>query len=261
FRRHGMVWQEARTFQSWGHALRAGVDHRAAIEKLGTAIETYRRHGTGQSWIGGVDGDFARAARQAPGSPGALFRREGDYWTVSWRGNVVRLKNARGLHCIAYLLANPGRQVLACELATAGTTAGNRRVAVGPGATTAHLGDAGALLDARAREQYRRRIGELHEELAEAARLNDTSRAARLSSELEFLRDHVAAAVGLGGRNRKAASHSERARLMVTKAIKAAIARIRASDASLGRYLATSIKTGHCCAYDPGPLPQVCWNL
>jgi hypothetical protein len=48
---------------------------------------------------------------------------------------------------------------------------------------------------------------------------------------------------------------------MVTKAIKAAIAKVRASDAELGRHLATSIKTGHCCTYDPGPVPPVSWQL
>src|SRR5262249_57083527 len=39
FRRHGMVWQEAKTFQSWGSALQAGADRRSAIEKLDMAIE------------------------------------------------------------------------------------------------------------------------------------------------------------------------------------------------------------------------------
>jgi non-specific serine/threonine protein kinase len=174
---------------------------------------------------------------------------------------VVRIKDAKGLHYIAYLLANPGRQVLACELAAAGTAPGKQRVSTDPGGTAADLGDAGALLDAKAREQYRRRIGDLREELAEAVQRNDTCRAARLRSELESLRDQLVAAVGLGGRNRKAASHTERARLMVTKAIKAAFAKVRASDASLGRYLATSIKTGHCCAYDPAALPPVSWQL
>jgi pimeloyl-ACP methyl ester carboxylesterase len=264
FRRHGMVWQEAQTFQSWGSALRAGAERRAAIEKLDKAIETYRRHG--------VEGDLARTdsgngasgalpEEQQGAAPRAVFRREGDYWTVSWRGNVVRLKNAKGLHYIAYLLANPGRQFLAFELAAAGAAPGSQRASIDPGVTAADLGDAGALLDAKAREQYRHRIGELREELAEAVQLNDMSRAAGLRSELDFLRDQIVAGVGLGGRNRKTASHTERARLMVTKAIKAAIAKIRASDASLGRYLATSIKTGNCCAYDPGALPAVSWNL
>ena len=190
-----------------------------------------------------------------------MFRREGDYWTLSWQDNVVRLKDAKGLHYIAYLLSNPGRQILACELAAAGTASGNHRALTNPGRTAPTLGDAGALLDATAREQYRRRIGELREDLADALKLNDTAQAARLRSELEFLSDQIAAAVGLGGRNRKAASHTERARLMVTKAIKAAIAKVRTRDASIGRYLATVIKTGNCCAYDPDSAPPVSWQL
>jgi pimeloyl-ACP methyl ester carboxylesterase len=273
FRRLGMVWQEAQTFQSWGHALRAGADRRAAIEKLDMAIGIYRRHAESRSWIGSVDGNLARtnggdgaSVAQTAGLRGlasrrAVFRREGDYWTVSWGGKVVRLKDAKGLHYIAYLLGNPGRQVLARELAAAGTATGNQRPSIDPSDTAADLGDAGTLLDAKAREQYRLRIGELREELAEAAQLNDTWRAARLRSELESLGDQLVAAVGLGGRHRKAAAHSERARLMVTKAIKAAIAKIRASDSSLGRYLATSIKTGNCCAYDPGTSPPPSWQL
>jgi pimeloyl-ACP methyl ester carboxylesterase len=265
FRRHGMVWQEAQTFQSWGSALRAGADRRAALEKLDTAIEIYRRHAARHGSIDGVENGLRRAdghngAVRGP-APRAVFRREGDYWTVSWRGNVVRLRHAKGLHYIAYLLAHPGRHVLACELAAAGTARGNERVLMDAGSTAADLGDAGALLDAKAREQYRRRIGELREELAEAVRFNDPLRAARLRAELEALRDQITGAVGLGGRNRKAASHAERARLMVTKAIKAALAKIRAGDASLGRYLGASIRTGHSCAYDPGPLPSVSWQL
>jgi pimeloyl-ACP methyl ester carboxylesterase len=265
FRRHGMVWQEAQTFQSWGSALRASADRHAAIEKLDMAIEVYRRNAPSHGSTDGVardlpgaDGDGAAARTPALR---AVFRREGDYWTVSWRGNVVRLKHAKGLQYIAYLLAHPGRQVLASDLAAAGTARGQERARVDPGGTAADLGDAGALLDAKARAEYRRRIGDLRDELAEAVRFNDTLRATRLRSELESLRDQLAGAVGLGGRNRKAASHAERARLMVTKAIKAALANIRARDAALGRYLATSIKTGNCCAYDPGAPPPVSWQL
>jgi pimeloyl-ACP methyl ester carboxylesterase len=273
FRRHGMVWQEARTFQSWGHALLAGADRRAAIEKLDKAIEIYRGHGADQSWIDGVEGDLVRAnggnsasgarnrSQQVTASTRAVFRREGEYWTVSSRGKVIRLKDAKGFHYIAYLLANPGRQVLAYELAAARTPNGKGRASIGGVGTAANLGDAGALLDAKACGQYRVRIGELRAELAEAAELNDASRASRLRSELEALRDQIGAAVGLGGRVRKAASHSERARLMVTKAIKAAITKIRAGDASLGRYLAGSIKTGNFCAYDPDPTHPVSWQL
>ena len=273
FRHYGMVWQEAQTFQNWGAALRAGADRRAAIEQLDMAIQIYRRQGASESSIGSVQGDLARSdggngatgvqpeSAYAATSSRAVFRREGDYWTVAWQGKVVRVKDAKGLHYIAYLLANPGRQVLACELAAAGVALCNQRASMDRGGTAADLGDAGALLDAKARAEYQRRIGELREELAEAVQLNDGCRAARLRFELESLCDQIVAAVGLGGRNRKAASHSERARLMVTKAIKATIAKMRASDASLGRYFATSIKTGNCCAYDPDNSPSIAWQL
>ncbi len=255
FRRHGMLWQEARTIQSWGDALRDDPHRRAALDAVDAMIPTHRRSA----------GTPAPAEDAATGADAGVpwrpvFRREGDYWTMSWRGDVVRLKDAKGLHYIAYLLANPGRPVLAAELATAGATPDTRRASIGADTTAPGLGDAGALLDAKAREQYRRRMQDLREDLAEAVRLNDTLRAARARAELEFLRDQIAGAVGLGGRDRKAASHSERARLMVTKAIKASLTRIRAGDAALGRHLATSIKTGNCCAYDPGT-PPVVWQL
>jgi hypothetical protein len=47
---------------------------------------------------------------------------------------------------------------------------------------------------------------------------------------------------------------------MVTKAVKAAIAKVRSNNAALGIHLATSIKTGHFCAYNPGP-QNLSWRL
>jgi hypothetical protein len=271
FRRHKMAWQEAHTFQTWGRTLLAGVDRRGLIEKLDSAIEVYRRQSAGEERIHGVD-DSARnldtgvsgvnsRTTIASALPEALFRPEGDYWTVSWQGNLVRLKDAKGFHYLAYLLANPGREMLAQELALLGAATGKGRASAGPDRSAATLGDAGAMLDTRACEQYRKRIGELREELTEADRLNDGYRATRLRCELESLGDQLVAAVGLGGRFRKAASHSERARLMVTKAIKAAIAKIRGRDVALGHHLATSIKTGNFCIYDPGPDRPTAWQL
>ena len=53
----------------------------------------------------------------------------------------------------------------------------------------------------------------------------------------------------------------ERSRVVVTKAIKAAIERIRAGNASLGRYFATSIRTGYSCTYEPDPDNPVSWRV
>ena len=258
FRRHGMVWQEAHTFQSWGHALQAGPDRRAAVEKLETAIEMLRGRqrtvDTGSRRNGSADA-AARSSRRA------AFRREGDYWTISSGGSVMRLKDAKGLHYIAYLLGRPGIEVFAGVLATVATTTDVQPAPPVDGNVRPDLGDAGPVLDVRAREQYRRRLADLEAELEGAARLNDTGRVERLRAEFEAVCEQVAAAVGFGARDRRTASHAERARLMVTKAIKTALAKIRANHQALGRHLATSITTGTCCVYDPGPEAGIAWDL
>ncbi len=50
-------------------------------------------------------------------------------------------------------------------------------------------------------------------------------------------------------------------RVMVTKAIKATIEKIRALDISLGHHLATAIHTGYSCVYEPDPIHPVHWLI
>jgi hypothetical protein len=78
---------------------------------------------------------------------------------------------------------------------------------------------------------------------------------------MERITAHLAATVGFGGRDRTVSSAAERARLTVTKGIKAAVERIRASDRVLGHHLATSIKTGYFCSYTVDPKRPVEWTL
>ncbi len=255
FRRRKMAWQEARTFEIWGRSLMAGLDRRGLIERLDSTIQTYRRRSRAND-RGAANG--TKITAQEESSP-AVFQREGDYWTVSWQSKIVRLKDAKGFQYIAYLLANAGRQVPAYELASLGRTAQAEGAAI-LDRTAASLGDAGPVIDCTARERYKRRIDELRSELADAERLNDTGRAARLRWELESLCDQIASAVGLRGRVRTDRSHRERARQMVTKSVKAAIAKVRADNVAMGHHLATSIKTGNFCAYDPGP-QNISWRL
>ncbi len=52
-----------------------------------------------------------------------------------------------------------------------------------------------------------------------------------------------------------------RARVMVTKAIKAAIRKIRSLDISVGHNLAVSIHTGYSCVYEPDPIHPIKWQV
>ena len=48
--------------------------------------------------------------------PAAVFRREGDYWTIAYDAAVVRLKDARGLRYLEPLLRQPGQSFHVTEL-------------------------------------------------------------------------------------------------------------------------------------------------
>jgi hypothetical protein len=208
----------------------------------------------------------AAAAAAVAEAEGHLFRQEGEYWTVVFEGSVVRLRDAKGLRHLARLLAHPGREFHATELEAAQSRPSP--AAVGPGGRVGageltvrpDLGDAGVLLDATAKAAYRARLGELRAEVEEAEGCNDPARAARARHELEFLVEELARAVGLGGRDRRAASHAERARLNATRAIRAAVANLARANPALGRHLAATIRTGRYCAYFPDPRAPIAWE-
>jgi tetratricopeptide (TPR) repeat protein len=268
FRHYQVPLEESETLYYWGRALVAAGKRADGAEKLDAAADIYWRCGAGQPWI-------ERALAAKPHRPGAsvstvpepaavdfAFRRQGDYWTLSFKGQLVRLKDAKGLHYIAHLLRHPWMKFNVIELANLTGAKGADAVALaqprssqsGTDTATAmrsDLGDAGAVLDPKAKADYRRRLGELKEELEEAERLNDLGRKERLREEFDFVTAELAAAIGLGGRDRKTASHVERARSMVSNRIRFSMSRIEAMDSALGRHLNESIRTGYLCAYLP----------
>jgi hypothetical protein len=187
------------------------------------------------------------AARSEPATD-RVIRREGDYWSLTFEGDVCRLRHAKGIEHLATLLRNPNRDFHALDLLAA-TDERDRSD-----------GDLGPIVDAQARVEYRRRLAELREEQAEAERCHDLGRSARASNEIEAIRHALAGAMGLGGRARRTGSGAERARLIVTKRIKAAVARIRGAHARLGHHLATSVRTGVVCVYTQPPGERAVWR-
>ena len=109
----------------------------------------------------------------------------------------------------------------------------------------------GEVLDARARDAYRRRLEELEDDLAEAEQASDGAAVDRARIEKEFLVAELAAAYGLSGRVRRAGDPAERARTTVTWRIREAIKRIEEAHPDLGRHLRASVRTGTFCSYSP----------
>jgi hypothetical protein len=122
------------------------------------------------------------------------------------------------------------------------------------------LGDAGPMLDTKAKAAYKQRLADLRAELDEAERFNDPGRAARAREEVDFVTHHLATSIGIGGRDRHTASDADRARVAVTKRIKAALAKIQHANPSLAQHLGAAITTGYFCSYTPKTRTPISWS-
>jgi tetratricopeptide (TPR) repeat protein len=177
-----------------------------------------------------------------------VFRREGDYWSVVFDGHTVRVRDLKGMRYLAQLLTHPGREFHVLDLVAAET------------GQQMELGDAGEMLDERAKAAYGRRLAEIEDDIEQARALQDAGREAQADAERAFLVRELARAVGLGGRDRRAASASERARSGVTRAIRQGIARIGEHHPPLGEHLDRAVRTGTYCAYAPDPAARAAWT-
>jgi tetratricopeptide (TPR) repeat protein len=193
----------------------------------------------------------------SPAGQEAVFARDGDLWKAEWLGQAIHLRPMKGFEAVRYLLSRPGDAVPIVELGQIIDLAVRGEVPL----DSADRGDAGPMLDAEAKQEYRARLRELHSELDEAREFNDLGRIEELSRELEYLEGELRRAVGLGGRDRRVSSASERARIRVTNAIRGALTRIERYSPDLGAHLRASIKTGAICSYRPDPGVAIAWRL
>src|SRR6202166_932936 len=240
-------------------------------EKPRECFQMTRETRSGRPGSAGL-GDAGRSIRVARKG---VFRKDGEYWTVGHRGNSFRLKDSKGLGYLAHLLRHPTGEFHVLDLV--GGIAGHREgdetsqsVQSLPrgnedlekaGIHITRLGDAGEMLDEQAKLAYRGRLSELREELEVAQELGNIERAEQAEQEIDALTRELSRAVGLGGRNRRAASASERARQTITKTIKAVVERIAQSDAALGDVFSRCIKTGTFCSYQPDPDFPIAWEF
>jgi hypothetical protein len=197
-----------------------------------------------------------------------VFHREGDFWTLKYEGQVLRLRHGNGLVFVAYLLKHPNQEVHVVQLTNllAGPNPGksvylSRSERQQLGMHISKGADSSPLLDSSAKAAYRLRMQELRDELHEAKSFNDVGRVEKAEEELEFLEAEISRAVGLGGRDRKHATETQRARVNVTNAIRALTAKIANDHQSLARYLRLTICTGYFCSYSPDPRTAPRWTF
>jgi hypothetical protein len=228
------------------HAHRIGLLHaalgsiEAARGSLERAAEIHRRLGA-RAWTAESERALAALGAPAPpGTPDARLRRVGDMWEASYRGRTAFVRDIKGLHDLAELLARPGTDLPAIDLAA------------GEGSGRVHAAVPDPVLDRAALAAYRRRLAELDDELADAGRSADLSRRQRATDEREQLLAELRRATRPGGTVRTMGNTAvERARKAVTARIRDAIRRVNEAHPELGAHLDRSVRTGTTCRYDP----------
>jgi tetratricopeptide (TPR) repeat protein len=189
----------------------------------------------------------------------ALFRRDGELWTIAYGGESFRLKNTRGLRYLAHLLRHPHQQIHAVDLVGVSDSAEG---AVDDGETATRLAARAAtdFADPAAKAQYRERLDDLMAELREAESFHDVGRAEHLREAIDVLTREIAGGVELAGPSRRGGSTAERARVNVTRAISAVLKRIADQHHDLGQHLQKTVKTGNFCSYEPDPRVPIVWR-
>jgi hypothetical protein len=177
--------------------------------------------------------DGLRAVDTGPGPDRPWLRQDGETWLLTMDGRTTRLRHSKGLAQLALLLANPGREITAVELA-GGIPAPSARDPV---------------LDQAAKRAYRQRLAELDGALDRAAARGDASGVDDLEAERAALVAELKRAAGLAGRSRGFSDEAERARVNVTRTIRQALDRILVADPQAGRHLLGSVRTGIRCVY------------
>ncbi|MBB2946487.1 tetratricopeptide (TPR) repeat protein [Actinoplanes lutulentus] len=193
----------------------------------------------------------AVASRNATGPEPGLeiwrLARDGDDWVIDAGREQARLRDVRGLGYLRTLLAAPGHEIAALDLVAGG--AGLVVPAPEP------------VLDAAARAAYRRRIGDLAEQMDSADRAGDVDRAATLAAERQAVVAELRRTAGLGGRPRRRSAEAERARVNATRALRAVLIRLQSLTPIAAAHLRASVRTGSYFRYEPSTGGPSRWEL
>jgi hypothetical protein len=218
----------------------AAAGHAAHLPRIRAALDRARRLQGGAT---------PRGARLG------VLRRSGAGWTLEAGGTSVELADRKGLRYLAHLLSHPHQELGALQLQLLEDRPLARAGEVAPTLDADATMDSGgdALLDATAKRAFRRRLRELAVEETALGGPDAATALRRVREERAAVEQALREGTGLGGRDRRLPSPSERARTSVTKALRSAVDRIRGTHPQVAAHLDEALRTGARCCYEPGP--------
>jgi hypothetical protein len=214
-------------------AVLAPSDRTAAHELLSEAVAAGARFGMTrwvEQWQAQRDLLDTTARPQAAGR----WCRRDKVWEVEVGSMRVVVPNSIGMAMIAVLLAAPYSDISVEAFTGAPHTPTRQKV-----------------LDARARDELRKRLNALHQAIELADANGDAKRSLQLTEELERIRSELARMLRPGGGSRDFTTPGERSRTSVQKAIRRALDRIGEQAPEFAEKLRRSIHTGAYCRFQP----------
>ncbi|MBA3017250.1 hypothetical protein KKG29_05805 [Patescibacteria group bacterium] len=188
--------------------------------------------------------DARNAAAKATGkniSDENIFRKEGQMWTLCYGGVTKYLKHSKGLLYISYLLGSPFQEYHVAELVKVAETPGKEVLSFSSGEVSTKETVA----------NYRKRLTDIHNELAEADETEDLLLKKELLKEKQGLEKQLLQAVGMGGKLKKNPDETKRQANAVSEAITRSLKTIDKNHHSLWQHLLNAINRGEYLSYAP----------
>ena len=173
------------------------------------------------------------------------LRRDGADWVLYAGDERARLRDSRGLHYLARLLAGPRAEIAASALVV-GQDAGPASLPARSSTGRARRPTGRGWTNWKPRPTQR---------TGPATRTTPPLSGPNVRRSWRSLRSGL----GLGGRAREFTSVDERARISVTKALRAAVDRMAGPAPLCAAHLRASLRTGRYCRYEPGPGGPTGW--
>ena len=115
------------------------------------------------------------------------------------------------------------------------------------------------VLDERAKAGYKLRLDRLAGEIDAADAAGRAERAEELHAERAALIRELAAAAGLGGRDRRLGDETERARKTVSARVRDALSKLDRVHPELAAHLRGALRMGTACCY--APAEPITWKI
>ena len=216
-------------------ALAASLGDTAAAEAhFRAALAMHERLGAA-GWARLSEQALAGLRVAAPDRAANELRLEHGVRLLCFGGRQVRLPDSKGLADIAALVRADGADVHVLTLV---------------GHYLARMG-ADPVLDRQAKAAYKARLAGLAADIEDAEAAGSDGRAEALRSERDALIRELAAAAGLGHRDRRLGDEAERARKTVSARVRDALAKIGQVHPELAGHLRGSLRMGTRCSYSP----------